>query len=147
MVDAVKRADDAAHRLRERAVKEGIAAVGQQAIHRQRFEGNVDEGCSPAAILVGIARRKQRAFVEMRGLNGGVLAHAVFVLPVFADFDDLSAKLVANDHRMFRRVLWHALVRRALQRGFIARHADAVGNHFNSNAVVADLRQVKRVHS
>ena len=141
MVHGVERADDAAHRLCQRAIEIGIGVVRQEIVGQQRLDGDVGILAVAAAVLVGIAGSQLRALVEVGGLDGKALTGFVLVLPVFADLGNHTAEFVADDRRVLRDVVGDALVLLALDCGLVGRHADRVGNDLDLNIIRADLRE------
>ena len=142
VVHGVERADDAAHRLGQGAVEINVGVIRQQAVHQQRFDGNVAILCVAAAVLIGIAGSHLGAFVEMGGLNGEALTGLVLVLPVLADLLNDAAELVTDNGRMLGNIVGNALVLRAFDRRLIGAHADRVRNDLDLYVVRADLRQL-----
>ncbi|MPM79461.1 hypothetical protein SDC9_126495 [bioreactor metagenome] len=138
VIHRVERADDAAHRFRERTEKVNIAVVRQEAVHPERFPRDVDIRRVPAALPVGIARRLQGALIGVRGLDDKPLSLPELMRPVFANLVNHPAKLVPDHDRVDGDVVRYALVRRALLERLIARHAKAVRNDLAAYAVVAD---------
>ena len=133
--------DDAAHRLCQGAIEVGIGIVRQQVVGQQRLDGDVGVLAVAAAVLVGIAGSHLGALVEVRRLNGKALAGFIFIFPVLADLGDDTAEFMADDGRMLRNVVGHALVLFALDRGLIRAHADGVRNDLDLNIVRTDLRE------
>ena len=126
VIHRVECCDDAAHRFRKRAVEEDVAVVRQQAIHVQRFPRDIDVGRVAAALFVRIARRVERAFVGMCGLDDETVALFKLVRPILADFIDDAAEFVPYDRGICRDIVRHALVRRTLLKRLVAAHAKAV---------------------
>ena len=141
VVHGVEGTDDAAHRLCQGAIEVGIGIVRQQVVGQQRLDGDVGVLAVAAAVLVGIAGSHLGALVEVCRLNGKTLAGFIFILPVLADLGDDTAEFMADDGRMLRNVVGHALVLFALDRGLVRAHADGVRNDLDLNIVRTDLRE------
>ena len=147
VIHRVEGADDAAQRLRQRAVEVFLCAVLQQAVLLHDF-GNQDGVLRiAAAVFKGVAWRHLRAVVSDGGLNDELLAGRELVCPLCADLFDDAAEFMADDRGVLGNVVRHALVVRALDGRLVAGHADGVGNDLDENFVVADLRKFKCVEA
>ena len=67
------------------------------------------------------------------------------MLPVLAHFDDVTAELVAQDGGGQIAAVGNALVVAALNGCLVRRHAQAVGHNTDTDAVGADIGQLKLV--
>jgi hypothetical protein len=136
-------ADDAGHRLGERAHEEGVGRIGQEAAHLHHLGGDDDVGGVAADILVGVAGRPERTLVVDGRLDGELVAFLELPRPFGADLDELAAELVADDRRLLGQRPADALVRVALHGELVAGHADRVGHDFGEDFVVLDFGKLE----
>ena len=145
VVAAVVRADDGAHGLREGRLEERLAVERQQAVHVHDLVGHDAVGHVAPAPAEAVPGSVLGALVVECGLDAELLAGLELVLPLRAHLLDHTRPLVADDRRVLRAVVGHALVVRTRVRGLVTGHADAVGHHPAEDFVLAQLGQFKRL--
>ena len=140
-------ANDAAHGLSQGAVEVSLVVVGQQATALHNFVGDDDVGSVAADMGIGVAGSSQAALVVHGGLNGKLVAGLELVSPLSADFHDLAAELMADDHGVFCHIIGNTLVVGTLNGSLVGGHADAVGNDMSQDLIVLDLGKLELFQS
>ena len=94
-----------------------------------------------AAELVGVAGSHLAAVMEVRRLDGELVADLVLMGPVFAHSNDIAAELMANDGGIHSAVIGNALVVLALQGSLVGGHTYGVANNADLNIIRTNLGQ------
>jgi hypothetical protein len=122
-------------------VKTG-AVVDQQAILYQYILGNNHIGGITSDVGIAVSRGAEdtnRPFRVVYGrLDGVFLPGRKLVSPVSSHLHDLPAELMAYDDRVIFYIIRDPLMGGTLVRRLVRRHADAVGNDFGEDFIVAD---------
>ena len=147
VVSCIESADGAAHRLGQRSLVVSAALVLQQAAQLHDLSGDDAVGGIAAEELVGVAGAPHGALVVQGGLKSELHAGLELVLMSLADLHNVTGKLVAHDGGMLGHIRVHALVAGAEDGALVSGHADAVGNDFDKDLIVLDLRQLEGIQT